>query len=69
MRITSTVGVVAATSTRTDMDTDVARRQYLKVTIICRYIFLWIELKSRTKFCYLLRGIGAGLITSNAQYC
>ena len=44
---------------------------YLEVTIICRYIFLWIELKSRfarTKFCDLLRGIGTGSTISNAQY-
>ena len=45
---------------------------YLKVTIICRYIFLRIELKSRfarTIFCDLLRGIGTGSAISHAQYC
>ena len=44
----------------------------VKVTIICSYIFLRIELKSRfacTKFCDLLRGIGTGSTISNAQYC
>ena len=43
----------------------------LKVSIICRYIFLRIELKShfaRTKFSDSLRGIGTGSTISNALY-
>ena len=43
-------------------------RENLKVSIICRFIFLRIELKLRfacTKFC----GIGTGSTISNSQYC
>lgn len=50
----------------------ISRCTYLKVTIICRYMFLQIELKlcyARTKICDFVHGIGTGTTISNALYC